>query len=698
MGLLLAVVVLVVAAARARVAQASDLSGRLQGDAMQVGELVPVRLNVTGMTGRAVVGFMMCDANACNKVELWGVQLKKMRALVYKNFVDCTTDGWGGTLVGDNVMADSSKVFPASTVFLVTRTSERLLTVRLLDDRTGASATSVALADGMDRLYVKGHYRKDFSPDNVTVEFLAADRGWRRECENGGVLELRPHGEDLCRCAHGFDGPSCETACGPNHYGPRCSQRCAADGAGLGRGCRGIHFNDVKGSKDKVCGSGLHGVLCEQVCDPGTYGPSCTLSCGQCDLDSVGAGQGQGQCDPYTGQCPAGCRAGYHGPTCHRALTHLTVGPDIVNVTETTVSGTFVPSSGNTAGSGPVAFFDVQYREVLAAGAGPGGWVAGVFVRRLASNWSSSPAPPHDFVLDGLRPGVQYDVRVLLLDDELRGLEAAPQVRVATSGRRRVSDVTVFNVTARSASISWSSSAAIAVLVHVECVRSLVCDEDCSQTSKMFIVGEHEKRTTASVEALLPGTTYRVLVSLRDAPGDLPESTTFTTAFTVPEAVPEAVTEGDYDQADKSEAAPGPVTDSGVFSVTNRSATIRWRMPASCLDLNGVSTGTRWQLFLRTVHCPQGCSPPLADRPLSGMTTSTALVLEPLQPGTAYEVRLWLHNTEGYNPDRFLSVRFTTAPGTETRQGPEAPAPEVTSPPAPVAPARVSLEQASSPV
>ncbi|XP_026282383.2 tenascin-like [Frankliniella occidentalis] len=630
----------VVTAALVLLAVASVDGARQQGDTVEVGELVLVRLNVTG-SGGVVAGFMMCDAKACSKVELWSIETSKARAIRYKAFVDCNSDGWGGTEALSNAK-NSTRQFPASTLLLVTRASDQLLTVKLLHDRTGMSATNVALSKTMNRLYIKDHWSETFSPANMTLEFLPSAE--HHECANGGVAAAGASGS--CECAHGFDGPSCETACGPNRYGPGCSSKCS----GHGRGCRGVQFKDVQQPDTKICGAGLHGLLCDQVCGPGLYGPGCTLSCGQCDPDRT-------QCDPYTGQCPAGCRPGYHGPSCQRALTHLTVGPDITNVTDTSISGTFAPSTDNVKGSGVVSYYDVQYREADGAGLRAGNWVSGAVVGRLPSNWSGSPKL-HDFVVRGLRPGAEHEVRVVLLDNALRGYEAVPRVRVSTTGARLISDIIVYDVTARAANISWFNPAGVAVLVQYECVKLLACSDDCSQASGMFIIDELENRTSASVEGLLPGATYRVLVSHKNAAREQAECATFTTPFTVPDAVPEAVVEGD-EVADKSGAGVGVAAGPGVVSVSNVSATIRWRMPESCVDLNGIVSGTWWQLFFRAAVCPQGCSP--VEHSSSGLTTSMELELESLQPSTAYELRLWLYNTEGYNRERYLRVGFTTA-------------------------------------
>ncbi|XP_052132930.1 uncharacterized protein LOC127752217 [Frankliniella occidentalis] len=188
---------------------ASVVGAREQGDTVEVGERVLVRLNVAG-EGGGVVLFMMCDNKACGKVEWWSVEPYKEPAIRYKSFVNCDSDGWGGTRVDGNVNKDSdvNKQFPASTQLLVTRTSDALLTVQLFNGRTAMSATKVALSKTMNRLYIKKHRELLLSRANMTFEFLDLYEFDSSMCANGGVFVTETNS---CECAHGFHGSNCET-------------------------------------------------------------------------------------------------------------------------------------------------------------------------------------------------------------------------------------------------------------------------------------------------------------------------------------------------------------------------------------------------------------------------------------------------------------------------------------------------------
>ncbi|KAJ1522541.1 hypothetical protein ONE63_001727 [Megalurothrips usitatus] len=133
-------------------------------------------------------------------------------------------------------------------------------------------------------------------------------------CQHGGVLD-----GDRCRCTPGFKGKTCEIGCGNNLIGVDCKERCSNDQR---RGCErktvcGPEPVGPAGPAEPgaprtcTCAPGFRGKSCNTLCSARKYGPDCKYSCGHC--------AGDGSCDPFSGQCVAGCSLGFQPPLCHRA-------------------------------------------------------------------------------------------------------------------------------------------------------------------------------------------------------------------------------------------------------------------------------------------------------------------------------------------------------------------------------------------
>uniref|UniRef100_A0A8D8MI69 Angiopoietin-1 receptor n=1 Tax=Cacopsylla melanoneura TaxID=428564 RepID=A0A8D8MI69_9HEMI len=107
-------------------------------------------------------------------------------------------------------------------------------------------------------------------------------------CQNGGLEESW-----YCLCRPGFNGTNCENPCGPNAFGKNCTGRCSDDEA---RGCEGklLCQNNDLGSAPCRCASGYQGPTCNETCTPGWYGSECELNCSPDCLYG---------CDGVTGNC-----------------------------------------------------------------------------------------------------------------------------------------------------------------------------------------------------------------------------------------------------------------------------------------------------------------------------------------------------------------------------------------------------------
>ncbi|XP_078320876.1 uncharacterized protein LOC111113002 [Crassostrea virginica] len=121
---------------------------------------------------------------------------------------------------------------------------------------------------------------------------------------NCGVPERcdRVTGRCEAGCQIGWDPPKCDAEC-EGTFGDNCSNAC-------GFCFEKEHCHPLNGTCINGCDSGYKGQQCTQVCNNSTYGPNCSLTCGNC-LYLYGE-----QCHHVTGQCPLGCVDGFTGTRC----------------------------------------------------------------------------------------------------------------------------------------------------------------------------------------------------------------------------------------------------------------------------------------------------------------------------------------------------------------------------------------------
>ncbi|KAG1693498.1 Tyrosine-protein kinase receptor Tie-1 [Nymphon striatum] len=121
-------------------------------------------------------------------------------------------------------------------------------------------------------------------------------------CMNGGVCH------DLsgqCICPPGFQGDTCDIACGDDRIGQFCTGTCSSTGPPDGnKSCAGVNIclPDPYGCS---CGVGFKGLDCTQPCEIGEYGAGCRQK-------RICFCRDGSDCDRFTGECPKkACKDGY---------------------------------------------------------------------------------------------------------------------------------------------------------------------------------------------------------------------------------------------------------------------------------------------------------------------------------------------------------------------------------------------------
>ncbi|XP_041372414.1 uncharacterized protein LOC121385427 [Gigantopelta aegis] len=128
---------------------------------------------------------------------------------------------------------------------------------------------------------------------------------WGPSCQKhcGHCSESSCNNQDgSCLCQTGWAQPTC-TACLQGRYGVNCSESC-------GHCINGnAACNNISGQCAAGCSAGWIGDTCHRECSDGYYGIKCNNTCGQCI-------HGNKTCDKESGHCPGGCDAGWTDETC----------------------------------------------------------------------------------------------------------------------------------------------------------------------------------------------------------------------------------------------------------------------------------------------------------------------------------------------------------------------------------------------
>ncbi|KAL1452708.1 hypothetical protein WDU94_006912 [Cyamophila willieti] len=215
-----------------------------------------------------------------------------------------------------------------------------------------------------------------------TVERTSTKTKIETSCENGGRLE-----NGTCVCPPGFAGNQCQSPCGRNHFGEKCSFVCSNSSSE----CKGmILCTPYYGC---TCAPGYQGDDCNMQCKEGFYGVDCKLQCVQCPFG----------CNKYTGACRDVCGKYPMGPNCSQHHSYLKVALDIVESNFTSVKLQVNFTRSKLVGSlENTKMYMVQYRIDT-------------------SSWNDRPYEElkqmiTNITVNGLKPGRLYQFRVLLID------------------------------------------------------------------------------------------------------------------------------------------------------------------------------------------------------------------------------------------------------------------------------------------
>ncbi|XP_041467500.1 tyrosine-protein kinase receptor Tie-2-like [Lytechinus variegatus] len=151
---------------------------------------------------------------------------------------------------------------------------------------------------GLQRLIVRACPAGRYNESSGCTQFCSS-------CYNGGICHDQT-GE--CICPPGFQGYSCEIACGGNRFGRNCEYRCDYDVSDDKKACSGLQVC-VPDPYGCSCTPGYKGLNCTTECDTGEFGASCSETC-HCV---------SGECDRFTGVCTgssSNCLSSWTGTNC----------------------------------------------------------------------------------------------------------------------------------------------------------------------------------------------------------------------------------------------------------------------------------------------------------------------------------------------------------------------------------------------
>ncbi|XP_037078304.1 receptor-type tyrosine-protein phosphatase kappa-like [Pollicipes pollicipes] len=344
----------------------------------------------------------------------------------------------------------------------------------------------------------------------------------------------------VCVCPAGFLGPRCETSCPEAHFGHNCSSECSASSCESSLLC----VPDPYGCS---CASGWKGIDCKEVCPPQNYGPDCSSSCGRC--------KGDGGCNRFTGECKYGCEDDrWEPPLCLELSPWFRDPPDVRHTGFTSLrvrQAVWSSDYDNGLGSGHYSY-SIEYR-----------------LNGTAHQWTQPATKPTQngnfvaFVLDGLKAGSTYEVRIIIKDFQrntaMRDEAKVPSVEATTKceGPLAIENVEVLVIT--------SSSATVAISAVENFKKACAYQFNVSSTLGSSVESRTKTSDTnggarVNLPDLLPFKNYSIKAFAVNQKGRGPSRTTkFQTA----------------------EAAPGKVTE---VQARNKSAVdfnITWKDPAS---------------------------------------------------------------------------------------------------------------------
>uniref|UniRef100_A0A8D8VFT6 Tyrosine-protein kinase receptor Tie-1 n=1 Tax=Cacopsylla melanoneura TaxID=428564 RepID=A0A8D8VFT6_9HEMI len=317
-----------------------------------------------------------------------------------------------------------------------------------------------------------------------TVERTATKTKKESYCKHGGRLE-----EDTCVCPPGFAGNQCQSPCGRNHFGEKCSFVCSNSS----NECKGmILCTPYYGC---TCAPGYYGDECNMQCKEGFYGADCKQTCKQCPYG----------CNKYTGACREKIcsKLNLMSSYCSQNHSYLRDFPEIVetNFTSVTLQVNFVQSQivGSLKRS---KFFMVQYQETASC-----------------SSWNNGPYEEFNQVItnitvNGLKPGLLYEFRVVLIDysqetqDTLRSKIIQAETNCTLSLRQQ--NLQISSISFRTIGLTWDKETA---LEEMECpiIDYLLEIDEMTETghakSKHLV---QVKGNSYSIENLNPGKTYSI--------------------------------------------------------------------------------------------------------------------------------------------------------------------------------------------
>ncbi|KAL1451330.1 hypothetical protein WDU94_005718 [Cyamophila willieti] len=318
-----------------------------------------------------------------------------------------------------------------------------------------------------------------------TIERTTTNTKKESSCMHGGRLE-----NGTCVCPPGFAGNQCQSPCGRNHFGEKCSFVCSHSS----NECKGVILcTPYYGC---TCAPGYYGDKCNMQCKGGFYGADCKQPCKQC----------QHGCNKYTGACRG--RVQDSKPHLMRAYCsqdhpYLKDAPEIVesNFTSVKLQVNFAPNK-IVGCLNRTKFFMVQYKESTSC-----------------ASWNNGPYEEFNqeitnIIVNNLKPGQLYELRVVLIDysqetqDTLRSKISQAQTNCTLSLRQQ--NLHISSISTTTVDLSWDKETD---LEKMECpiIDYLLEIDDMTVTG----YAESKQRVQVngnsySIENLNPGKTYSI--------------------------------------------------------------------------------------------------------------------------------------------------------------------------------------------